>query len=132
MLDDMLTTAAPFVAAAVHEAADPALTAFARIYPSPLRLEVVFVDAHGIVRRTWRAPCDAFTAELTAMFLNDGLVQLPETIRRKTLAMVEANVAEMMVSVDVEAGTVTAILAPHDDAGTPLALFTLRRPETLH
>lgn len=104
-----------------------------RIYLDPFRVDVVFYDASGIMRRVYRAAGDAALAECTATFLTLGYGQLPDSARARVSAMLAAREVAPVVLVDPDAGTcAAALLARANQETEPVLLFTLTRPAVTH
>lgn len=130
LLDQLFAAVGPAVTAAAESASEtPAMTTV-RIFPSPLRLEVAHRDPPGRVR-VFKAAADPVLAEIVATFLNDGVAALPDQQRRSTLALVSRGDAQLIVLVDVDAGTAGGALMPSGDA-EPVLLFVLHRPPMVH
>lgn len=105
LLDDLLTAAAPFVAAAVTAGADPTWAPMVRLYLSPFGVDVAFHDANDRVRRTWRSAGDPDPSlvEIVARFLNDGVAALPDTQKRATLALLSRGVVALLMGLSIMA-----------------------------
>jgi hypothetical protein len=131
LLDELLAAVRPYVKAAAESAPSPPAATFARIYPSPLRVDVAHHDAAGRVR-VFRAPGDPVLAEVTARFLTAGVAALPEAIRRSVLRRMTEGAGELIVVADMDVGTVGGAFAPERDDAEPILLFVRHRPETRH
>lgn len=108
------------------------LWASVRVYLSPFRVDVAFMDADARQRRLWRAPGDLELADVTARFLTAALARLPEPERTTTAKILADGTAEAVVLADARAGHASAALVPKDDEAEPVALVTLTSQPTLH
>jgi len=131
LLDQLFAAVGPAVTAAAASASETPAMTFARVYPSPLHIDVAHYDAAGRVR-VFRAPGAPVLAESTAAFLNGGVAELPEAQRRAALALVSGGDADLIVLMDIDAGTAGAALMPVRDDLEPELLFVLHRPAMVH
>ena len=121
----------PYLNLAATSAPEPPAMAVARVYASPLQVEITHYDKAGRAR-FFRPPVDDLgLADVIARFLSHGFARVPVSTRQSAVARVESGAAGWVVLADVLAGTAAGVLVPTD--GTEVeVLFVLESQETLH
>jgi hypothetical protein len=130
LLEALFESVAPILAEA-HASAPARGRWTVRVFPSPLHVDAVLHDRAGH-EHIFRSPGTPEIAEMVAKFFNDGMAELPDPIRQSAFKAIGASNAELILVLDMEAGTAGAALMPVRDDVEPTLLFVLHRPETRH
>jgi hypothetical protein len=133
LLEKVLACAASYVSAAAAAETVASVMTIVRIFPDPLRVEV-WRRQRDNRTHVYEAPGTPDLAELLPAFLNDGLAAQPESLRRKTMAVLSIGQGELMAIINVDAETVSGVLRPigNMEGADLVPLFKLRQEDTRH